>query len=114
MSAPPKPFTRVQTRRAPNEELQSDGSLTPIETTAGLARIKHKSSAISLLNRKETLKSGAETGTDATNATGQLDTPITQDMGDLSITLNDKGVQRSVALKDIRAGHTYDGNDPMC
>ena len=102
-----------------NDNAPSDGTLTPtdsLRTGGGAGRsgsIKHKSSAINLLNRRETSKTVAETGTTSANAFGKVDGPFTQEPSEASS-------HRKAKLSNLRrdpkiptqAGHTYDGNDP--
>jgi phosphoinositide-3-kinase, regulatory subunit 4 len=75
--------------------------------------VRHKSSAISLLNRKETSKSFPETGTTSANAFGQVEGPFTH-IADQPSVLALAQEQEDLARADIRfrAAHTYTGNDP--
>ena len=117
MSAQPKPFTRTHTRLNPNEDVKSDGTLTPTDSIGGPAgkdrlRVRHKSSAISLLNRRDMQKTIAEIGTDATNAVGELDTPFVQEGTDGQAEAPVDRQDKPPSLADIQPGHTYDGGDP--
>lgn len=97
----------------------SDDTLTPtdsLRTGGGAGRnggIKHKSSAINLLNRRDTSKTVAETGTTSANAFGKVDGPFTRDHSEAS---SHRKASHSDAKRDPKnpthAGHTYDGNDP--
>ena len=102
-----------------NANAPSDGTLTPtdsLRTGGGAGRskgIKHKSSAINLLNRRETTKTVAETGTTSANAFGKVDGPFTREPSEASS-------HRKASHIDLKrgpdnpsdAGHTYDGKDP--
>ena len=102
-----------------NDNAPSDGTLTPtdsLRTGGGAGRskgIKHKSSAINLLNRRETSKTVAETGTTSANAFGKVDGPFTREPSEASS-------HRKASHSDLKrgpknpsdAGHTYDGKDP--
>ncbi len=102
-----------------NENAPSDGTLTPtdsLRTGGGAGRsggIKHKSSAINLLNRRETSKTVAETGTTSANAFGKVDGPFTREPSEAS---SHRKVGHSDSKRDLKkpthAGHTYDGSDP--
>lgn len=92
----------------------SDGTLTPggsIRSGTGLDRVgsvKHKASAITLLNRRDTSKTLAETGTSSANVMGKMDGPFTREnmIDEESLSANH---QRQ---SPIQAGHSYDGKDP--
>ena len=93
---------------------KSEGTITPTESLrAGrLGAMKHRSSAINLLNKKDTSKTLAETGTTSTNAIGKVDGPFNRE----SSSIPDSEVNNKAAKDDsdtlVHAGHTYDGNDP--
>ena len=75
--------------------------------------VKHKSSAINLLNRKETPKTVAETSTTSATAVGTVDGPFSRDeYANLSSALPEQAEQRQVPPAERYGGHTYDGNDP--
>ncbi|KAF6226618.1 hypothetical protein HO173_012448 [Letharia columbiana] len=102
-----------------NDNPPSAGTLTPtdsLRTGGGHGRsggIKHKSSAINLLNRRDTSKTVAETGTTSANAFGKVDGPFTREPSEAS---SHRKASHSDAKTDPKnathAGHTYDGNDP--
>ncbi|RYP44993.1 hypothetical protein DL768_008607 [Monosporascus sp. mg162] len=73
--------------------------------------IRHQSSALELMNRKDSGRSVAETGTTETNAFGQVGAPFTQNMPPrISIPEN---IAENGKLDDrLRVAHTYEGNDP--
>lgn len=94
----------------------SDGTLTPTDSLRGNNRsggIKHKSSAINLLNRRETPKTIAETGTTSANAFGKVDGTFTREPSETSSHRNTSHNDSKRDPKNpTHAGHTYDGNDP--
>ena len=102
-----------------NDNAPSDGTLTPTDsfrTGDGAGKnggIKHKSSAINLLNRRDTSKTVAETGMTSANAFGKVDGPFTREPSEAS---SHRKSSRSDVKRDTKnqshAGHTYDGNDP--
>ena len=102
-----------------NNNAPSDGTLTPtgsLRTGGGASRsagLKHKSSAINLLNRRETSKTIAETGTTSANAFGKVDGPFTREPSESS---SHRKVNHDDPKKDAKnsdhAGHSYAGNDP--
>ena len=100
--------------RALDKARLRDDSLTPTtsrRSSFDRMRMKHKSSAISLLNRKDTQKSVAETGTNETNAVGEVETPLTQDAGEaLPLMLREE--QRQTPAQRGHTAHTYEGHDP--
>ncbi|KAL3419775.1 hypothetical protein PVAG01_08273 [Phlyctema vagabunda] len=75
--------------------------------------IRHKSSAMNLLNRKDTVKSFAETGTTSTNAFGKVEGPFTRSTANPSALAMAKA-QEDSPNNEIRfkGAHTYNGNDP--
>lgn len=74
--------------------------------------LKQKSSAINLLNKKDASKTLAETSTSSTNAFGRVDAPLVRDASqETHIARLNKGDEEP-EISQIRAGHTYDGNDP--
>ncbi|KAK2627748.1 hypothetical protein QTJ16_002394 [Diplocarpon rosae] len=75
--------------------------------------IRHKASAINLMNRKDSTKTFAETGTTSMNAFGKVEGPFPYDRRELSTLALAKEKKR--ADKDhirFRGSHTYAGNDP--
>jgi len=94
----------------------SDGALTPTGSVRGngLGKgegIRHKSSAINLLNRRDIPKSFAETSTSSANVMGKMEGPSVRDplegLADVRKVLP-SGSRDS----PVHASHTYDGNDP--
>ena len=102
-----------------NDSAPSDGTLTPTDSlragggTGRSGGIKHKSSAINLLNPRETSKTAAETATTSANAFGKVDGPFTREPSEAS---SHRKASHSDSKRDPKnpthAGHTYDGNDP--
>lgn len=73
--------------------------------------VRPQSSALHLLNRKDSGRSGPETGTTQTNAIGQVEGPFTQTQApQIAIPGDDASEGRSGSR--LRLAHTYDGNDP--
>ncbi len=81
----------------------------PYATRRGL---RHQSSAMNLMNRKDSGKSGPETGTTEANAFGEVEGPFSQGP---TRTFSQPDVESAVAAfakTRTRANHTYTGNDP--
>lgn len=99
------------------DEQRSDGTLTPTDMLPRGERgggIKHKSSAIDLLHRKDTAKTSPETGTTTANAFGHVD-GLHKAEGPVANALNAKSRgsdEIQSHRNEIRTIHTYDGNDP--
>lgn len=122
-AAPKTTIERKASPRIPSpgssftEEQKSDGTLTPSEAHSRAERgrgIKHKSSAIDLLRRKDTIKTTAETATTPTNAFGQVD-GLHRTEGSVAKSQSAKpqaSDQQQGTQNEIRTTHTYDGNDP--
>ena len=119
----PPSFDSRRSSRLPNLDIRnngrSDGTLSrtdSLKTGAGREKspgVRHKSSAISLLNRRETSKSSAETATTTTNVIGQMDAPLAHESHTGSSDgASDKPKRKSRASAEVSGGHTYDGNDP--
>lgn len=93
-----------------------DGTLTPTNTdTRSISeRINKKSSAINLLNRKETVKAYAETATNSENAVGKVDAPVQRGGTPRPLTplLPDERKATQAVSQKYRAHHSYGGNDP--
>ena len=102
-----------------SDNAHSDGTLTPTDSLKngyGSDRshaLRHRSSAMNLLNRKDTSKTAAETSTTSTNAFGKVDGPFAQDgIRAASNAETHQLSEKTVTAAQARAGHTYDGNDP--
>ncbi|KAJ2905389.1 hypothetical protein MKZ38_005487 [Zalerion maritima] len=70
--------------------------------------IRHQSSAISLLNRNETMKSGAETGTTQANVLGELKAPYPGARPRSPM----REIPEAAQAAHTKTIHTYNGNDP--
>ncbi|KAL4746921.1 hypothetical protein BDW72DRAFT_25228 [Aspergillus terricola var. indicus] len=96
-------------RRSPGQESSSTetDNLSLRRLRAG---VQKKSSAISLLNRRDTAKAYAETGTSSANAFGKIGVPSQKDA--ISPAPRER---KSVDLQihQYRANHSYAGNDPI-
>ena len=96
-----------------------DSMLSPTESLrtglgGGMSHgVRHKSSAINLMNRRDTSKSTAETSTTTTNVVGQLDAPPTQE-AQMVLPNASSGHSKgeSSPLAQVSGVHSYDGNDP--
>ncbi|KAL1992395.1 hypothetical protein VTN49DRAFT_4427 [Thermomyces lanuginosus] len=121
-SRPPlAPSSDVKTRSSDREDIRSrerhrgtgsdhSGELTPTGSTTDVRR---KTSAINLLNRKDTSKADAEIGTTSTNAFGTVDMPPQR--GTLTPSpisgARHRG-QPQLSPQQYSVGHSYSGNDP--
>ncbi|OAA68394.1 protein kinase [Niveomyces insectorum RCEF 264] len=124
------PQAAQDTLAPPSDDASSDNSSSK-RTGSGGPLLRHRPSAINLLSRKESIKSGAETSTTEANAFGQVEgrsaltggvqsrSPVPSD--DLDSTASDPdgglggfhGAASGVrAITRYRAHHTYTGNDP--
>ncbi len=92
----------------------SDGTLTPTNSLGNgrVGAIKHKSSAINLLNRKDISKTVAETSTSSANAFGKVDGPYTRESSEFPILNANIDVKKQDPKGLSHAGHSYAGNDP--
>ncbi|KAK3318680.1 hypothetical protein B0H66DRAFT_517008 [Apodospora peruviana] len=77
---------------------------------AARRRLRHQSSAMSLMNRKDSGKSIPETSTTETNAFGEVEAPFAQALP-TSVSSPDSE-HTAYAQTRFRANHTYTGNDP--
>ncbi|MCJ1472356.1 Serine/threonine-protein kinase [Lambiella insularis] len=119
-TAPPtRASSRVPTRLSSAEDARSDGTSTPTESMKrGSGRdqingLRPKGSAINLLNHKITPKTLAQTSTDDTYATGEMDVPLNANTGDDASSALNGHVERGPSpLASLRAAHTYSGGDP--
>ena len=98
------------------ERYSSNGTLTPDSLRRGerTYAIKHKSSAIDLLHKKDISKTSAEIGTTVTNAFGRVDGPHKREYKTSSITLEGNGNSNEEPnlFNENFVRHTYAGNDP--
>ncbi|KAL8784820.1 MAG: hypothetical protein Q9213_003724 [Squamulea squamosa] len=99
------------------DEQRSDGTLTPTGSLLQVQRnhrVRHKSSAIDLLRKKDTVKSLAETGTTAANAFGQVDGPHKAEgfIPSSPIPKPNYAEGKQQSRNEYRTTNTYNGNDP--
>lgn len=102
--------TSVGPGKAASLSAMEDGSVqdAPYATRRSL---RHKSSAMSLMNRKDSAKSGPETSTTETNAFGEMKGPFSHAPARLPRE-PDAESMLSQPRERLRANHTYTGNDP--
>lgn len=74
--------------------------------------MRHKSSAVALMNRGEMPKADAETGTTSTNAFGTVEAPPTREELPPAQKISVKEKGDPTAFARFRAMHTYEGSDP--
>ncbi|KAK3323651.1 hypothetical protein B0T19DRAFT_372754 [Cercophora scortea] len=86
-------------------------SLSPRDASpSGTARsLRHQSSAMHLLNRKDSAKSVAETSTTETNAFGEVEGPFTQ--AQIAVPSSPDAGSTYTGTR-LRVNHSYEGNDP--
>lgn len=100
------------------DKAKSDGTLTPtgsLRAGVGSERaniLKHKSSAIHLLNRKDNTKTLAETSTTSAHVFGEVDGPSARESLQDPLPSISQQKEKRLDPTQARAGHTYDGNDP--
>ena len=108
----PQPSTDI------TDNAHSDGTITTSNSSraasvAGRTGIKHKSSAINLLNRRDTAKTTAETGTNAANVMGKIEGRSNGEPSEpLSRTESDIADATYDTMSPIQGGHSYSGTDP--
>jgi phosphoinositide-3-kinase, regulatory subunit 4 len=130
-SLSPSPYSpsRTDSRNSPSKPPgQEDGSVSESDTHQRLPTAKspnsslhHRSSAINLLNRKETSKAGAAISTTSENAFGKLDGPLqprrTTEPSPLSLAATTlKGApsdspESQSEDQSYEPNHSYSGND---
>lgn len=83
------------------------------EVVRARSSIRHKSSAINLLNRRDTSKTPAKTGTDVANATGRMQGPLHGENAEPLMTAdaNTPGTEAELSSA-TDGGHSYEDNDP--
>ncbi|KAI1142345.1 ARM repeat-containing protein [Hypoxylon sp. FL0543] len=96
------------TRGRSSQDDNASVSDTPYSTRRA---IRHQSSALDLLNRKDSGRSIAETGTTEANAFGQVEGPFAQNPPP-QITIPGIVTEDGTSGVRSRAAHTYEGNDP--
>ncbi|KAL2019289.1 hypothetical protein VTK56DRAFT_9756 [Thermocarpiscus australiensis] len=95
------------------------GALAPVGDDASLQdasyatrrSLRHQPSAMSLMNRRDSAKSGPETGTTETNAFGEVEGPFSQAPTRIP-SQSDTDSALAYARTRLQANHTYTGNDP--
>ena len=98
-------------------QMGSDGTRTPDSLKPGNdigkagGSVRRKDSALSLL-RRDTSKTAAETSTSSANVLGKIDGTSTQEPSEALAKARPTIMERKPSSSPIRAGHTYDGNDP--
>ena len=92
------------------DDVDTGSSVESREVTRG---IRHRSSAINLLSRKESSKTFAETSTTAANAFGKVEGPFTQATNHPSALAmaKEEGNDAREQIR-FRGAHTYTGSDP--
>ncbi|KAL8939260.1 MAG: hypothetical protein Q9211_002816, partial [Gyalolechia sp. 1 TL-2023] len=109
--------SRIPSPSSFTEEQRSDDTLTPngaLPRTEQGRGVKHKSSAIDLLRKRDTVKTTAETATTTTNAFGQVD-GLHRAEGSVASSQSTKPKtcdEKQGTRDEILTTHTYDGNDP--
>ncbi|KAI0478925.1 hypothetical protein GGR56DRAFT_664896 [Xylariaceae sp. FL0804] len=73
--------------------------------------IRHRSSALDLLNRKDSGRSMAETGTTEANVFGQVEGPFIPNQA-APLAFPEVPAENGGSASRKRATHTYEGNDP--
>ncbi|PNS18749.1 hypothetical protein CAC42_5288 [Sphaceloma murrayae] len=99
---------RVPAARAVSsaEHILSSSPASQLSTSSrGHVHARNRESAIGLMKRGDTIKASAETGTDAANAVGRVDVPMSGRGTPTTLTPADRS-------PSVRAAHTYDGADP--
>jgi phosphoinositide-3-kinase, regulatory subunit 4 len=102
--------SNAQGKRAVQSPTDDDSSVKD-EPYASRRVIRHQASALSLLGRRDSNKSVAETSTTEANAFGQVEGPFAPGsvVKAISSDRHGSGVGSEVRL---RANHSYEGNDP--
>ena len=73
--------------------------------------IRHKPSAVDLLNKKDRSKTFAETSTTSTNAFGKVEGPFAKEVRDTPLALTGTNRAQTPPIR-FRAAHSYEGRDP--
>ncbi|KAH8808870.1 hypothetical protein F5884DRAFT_834380 [Xylogone sp. PMI_703] len=99
--------------RVLNDDTASIADTASIKSGDATSKIRHRQSAMSLLNRRESAKSVADTATTSTNVLGKLEGPFAHNAAVPSNLALAKAQQISPQNQiRYRAAHTYTGNDP--
>ncbi|KAI9803342.1 MAG: Serine/threonine-protein kinase [Piccolia ochrophora] len=87
-------------------------SLSDADPRSHHHRVRHKKSAVNLLNRNDSAKALAETSTTSTNVSGKVGGPYIKKSRPVSpLRTGDDSEGPALPIR-FRAGHTYEGNDP--
>ncbi|KAG2421150.1 hypothetical protein HFD88_000766 [Aspergillus terreus] len=109
--SPPSSDTDRRGRHSPVQESSSTPTEAENPTVRNLVSgVQRKSSAINLLNRKETAKAYAETSTISANAFGKVGVPSQRTPSRLS-SLDRKPAERPP--QNYQINHSYGGDDPV-
>ncbi|KAH3187848.1 hypothetical protein KXV92_005162 [Aspergillus fumigatus] len=104
-------------RQSPGQDSPStptEAGSPAIKTNRFTTHVERNSSAISLLNRKESSKAYAETSMSSANAFGRVDVPSQRHSPQPSVlTLAHEKKTRLNEPQHYRANHSYAGNDPV-
>ncbi|TAQ91604.1 hypothetical protein B7494_g72 [Chlorociboria aeruginascens] len=93
----------------PSTKGSDEDTSSLLDTDRGL---RHRSSAMDLLNRKDSTKSFPETSTTPTYAFGQVEGPFSHETGQSLAPTLAKENEITPDRIQFRAAHTYSGNDP--
>ncbi|KAH6676443.1 hypothetical protein B0J14DRAFT_536915 [Halenospora varia] len=100
-------------RGSDDENVSIPESLSSINSRDNFQGIKHRASAINLMNRKDFSKSSPETGTTSTNAFGKVEGPFPSATSSPSaLALAQDQVLEAQERFKFRGAHDYKGNDP--
>ncbi|KAL1839798.1 hypothetical protein VTJ49DRAFT_1172 [Mycothermus thermophilus] len=107
-------------RRLDDGSVTSSTVVAPLDDDASVSSVPYsmrralrpQSSAINLLNRKDSGKSGPETATTEANAFGEVEGPFRQGPAAPVDTPTRADTAGAEAVTGLRANHTYTGNDP--
>lgn len=101
-----------------DETNKSDGTATPTDSLRigsepeRVGGLKHKTSAMNLMSKKDTVKTSAETSTTSANVLARPNGPAAQEADPNMPVRKPEHGDRNRNLPEIRIGHSYDGNDP--
>ncbi|KAI9810014.1 MAG: Serine/threonine-protein kinase [Phylliscum demangeonii] len=103
--------------RPTSGSLRRQDSLAPVDTNGGGRKepqrgMRHKTSAVSLLNRTESTKAFAETGTTAANAFGKVEGPHLKEQRPRHPQGSVEDPQEQTAGARPQSPHDYGGSDP--
>lgn len=88
-----------------------DGSASRDGLSPTRRTLRHQPSAMSLLNRKESAKSGPETSTTTANAFGEVEGPFVHSPHPRP-SYTETDITEENNISGLRGNHTYAGNDP--